>query len=270
MFDCRKLLRIWPRLRVVASLFLLSALSRPTLAAPPVIAAASDLQFALERVAADFTAREGTPLRLVFGSSGNFVHQITAGAPFELFFSADEAYVATLVKAGLTDGEGEIYGVGRLALLLPPGSPLPADGSLAGLAEALAQGRLIRLAIANPEHAPYGQRAMEALRHQGLWEPLSAGQRLVLGENVAQAAQFVLDGGADAGIVAGSLVRAPALAQRGRHALIPAEYHAPLVQRMVLLRKAGATARAFYAYVQQAEARAVLESYGFSLPVKTP
>ena len=270
MFDFRKLLRMWPRLQVVAGLSLLCAVSGPALAAQPVIAAASDLQFALERVAADFASREGTPVRLVFGSSGNFVHQITAGAPFELFFSADEAYVATLVEAGLTDGEGEIYGVGRLALLLPPDSPLTADGSLAALADAQAEGRLTRLAIANPEHAPYGQRAREALRHQGLWEALSAGQRLVLGENVAQAAQFVLDGGADAGIVAWSLVRAPALAQRGRHALIPAEYHAPLVQRMVLLRKASPTARAFYAYVQQAEARKVLESYGFSLPASAP
>lgn len=246
------------------------ALSAPSRAAPPVIAAASDLQFALERVAADFTSRGGTPLRLVFGSSGNFVHQIKAGAPFELFFSADEAFVTTLVEAGLTDGGGTIYGIGRLALLLPKHSKLPADGSLSGLVEPLAQGTLTRLAIANPEHAPYGQRAVEALRHRGIWESLASGQRVVMGENVAQAAQFVLEGGADAGIVAWSLVRAPALAERGRHALIPAEYHAPLIQRMVLLKNAGPTARAFYTYVQAPEARTVFEAYGFSLPASAP
>jgi molybdate transport system substrate-binding protein len=258
------------RLRRLGAVLGLALAANAVHAAPPVVAAASDLQFALEKLAADFAADGGEPLRLVFGSSGNFVHQITEGAPFELFFSADEAFVRTLEKAGLTDGAGEIYGVGRLALLLPPGSDLPADPALDGLATALAEGRLSRLAIANPAHAPYGQRAEEALRQRGLWDPLSTGKHLVMGENVAQAAQFVLEGGADAGLVAWSLVRAPALAGRGRHALVPANFHAPLIQRMVLLHGAGATARAFYAYIQQPPARAVLESFGFTLPASNP
>jgi len=236
------------------------------LAAPPAIAAASDLQFALTALAEDFSAREGTPVRLVFGSSGNFVQQIRAGAPFELFFSADEAYVKTLVDAGLTLGEGEVYGVGRLALLLPKNSPLADDASLADLALALKEGRLGRLALANPEHAPYGRRAEEALRARGIWAQLVAERRLVLGENVAQAAQFVLDGGADAGLVAWSLVRAPTLAKRARHVLLPASTHAPLIQRMVLLAGAGDTARAFHAFIGSPEARTVLATYGFTVP----
>lgn len=238
----------------------------PVLAAPPAIAAASDLQFALTTLAEDFGTREGSSVRLVFGSSGNFVQQIRAGAPFELFFSADEAYVKTLVDAGLTLGEGEVYGVGRLALLLPKDSPLAEDASLADLSLALREGRLGRLALANPEHAPYGRRAEETLRARGLWAQLVAERRLLLGENVAQAAQFVLDGGADAGLVAWSLVRAPTIATRARHVLLPESTHAPLIQRMVLLTGAGDTARAFYAFIGTPEARAVLATYGFTVP----
>lgn len=240
--------------------------AQPLLAAPPAIAAASDLQFALTALAEDFSTREGTPVRLVFGSSGNFVQQIRAGAPFELFFSADEAYVKTLVDAGLTLGEGEVYGVGRLALLLPKNSPLAEDASLADLTLALKAGRLGRLALANPAHAPYGRRAEETLRARGIWTQLEAERRLVLGENVAQAAQFVLDGGADAGIVAWSLVRAPTIATRARHVLLPASTHAPLIQRMVLLAGAGDTARAFHAFIGSPEARTVLAAYGFTVP----
>ncbi|MFN3495770.1 MAG: molybdate ABC transporter substrate-binding protein [Hydrogenophaga sp.] len=228
------------------------------------VAAASDLKFALEELAAQFDQSTGHRLRLVFGSSGNFKTQILQGAPFHLYLSADEKYVFELADAGRTEDRGRSYAVGRIGLLVPHGSPLQADGELKDLAAALQDGRLQRLAIANPEHAPYGARAREALQHQGLWEALQG--KLVVGENVSQAAQFATSGSAQGGIVAQSIALAPVVAQRGRFALIPDTWHQPLKQRMVLVRGAPPAARAFYAYLSTPAAQAVLQRYGFSLP----
>ena len=244
---------------------LLACLSLPTMAVEaPAVAAASDLQFALEAVAARFKADSGQSVRLVFGSSGNFYRQICEGAPFQLFLSADERYVEQLAAAGKTRGSGVLYAIGRIVLLAPQGAWLQVDGELQGLRAALAAGKIRRFAIANPEHAPYGQRAEEALRHAGLWEGLQG--KLVLGENVSQAAQFATSGNAQGGIIAYSLALAPNLAGRGEWALIPQDWHQPLRQRMVLLNKANATSEAFYRYLQEPAARAIMADYGFTLP----
>ena len=245
-------------------LTLLWACLSPAWAGPPVVAAAADLKFALEEVAAGFKARGGGEVRLVFGSSGNFYRQIQQGAPFGLLLSADEEFVSQLADAGKTPDRGALYAIGRIGILVPTGSPLKADGDLKDLAAALADGRLKRFAIANPEHAPYGQRAEEALRHVGLWEGIKG--RLVFGENAAQAAQFAVSGSTQGGIVAYSLALSPALEKQGEFALIPADWHAPLRQRMVLLAGADEATRAFYGYLQGAEARAVMERFGFALP----
>ena len=234
--------------------------------APPAIAAASDLKFALEEIAAGFTRATGLALRLSFGSSGNFTRQIEQGAPFELFLSADEDMIVRLVERGLTDGPGRLYAVGRLALVVPHGSPLQVDPSLRDLATALADGRLQRFAIANPEHAPYGQRAEEALRHAGLWESIRP--RLVLGENVSQAAQFASSGSAQAGMVAQSLALAPQVSHRMRSALIDERWHRPLRQRMALMRGAGEAARSFHDHLATPDAREILARHGFSLPTE--
>jgi molybdate transport system substrate-binding protein len=218
-------------------------------------------------VAIRFKAEALGEVRLTFGSSGNFTRQIEQGAPFEMFLSADEAYVFRLADAGLTDGRGALYAIGRIALIAPQASPLRIDGGLAGLREALAEGRIGRFAIANPEHAPYGRAAEQALRHAGLWEAVRP--FLVLGENVAQAAQFATAGAAQGGIIAYSLALAPDVARLGRHALLPADWHAPLNQRMVLLRRAGPRARAFYDFMQTRPAREVFIRYGFVLPGET-
>lgn len=228
------------------------------------VVAASDLQFALEELAADFQRASGHRLRLIFGSSGQFTTQILQGAPFHLFLSADEAFVARLVQAGRTQGDGRLYAVGRIGLLVAAGGALQADGTLRDLGAAMRDGRLRKLAIAHPEHAPYGARAREALQHAGLWQP--AQPHLVLGENVAQAAQFVLTGGAQAGIVAQSLARAPAVAAATRFALIDAGWHQPLRQRMVVLRGAPPAAHAFYEHLATPAAQAVLARYGFEVP----
>ena len=233
-------------------------------AATTNIAAASDLKFALEEVALSFEKQSGQTLTLTFGSSGTFATQIRHGAPFQLFLSADEDYVLKLQADGYTLDQGALYAVGRIALLAPVSSPLILDGELKGLAALMQQGKLQRFAIANPEHAPYGQRAQEALQHAGLWQDIQP--KLIFGENVSQAAQFAISGSAEGGIVALSLAKSPQMAKLGHYVVIPAEWHTPLKQRMVLLKGADATAQAFYTYLQQPAARAVLRRYGFTLP----
>ncbi|MGE5172119.1 MAG: molybdate ABC transporter substrate-binding protein [Rudaea sp.] len=230
----------------------------------PNVAAASDLQFALPEIVAAFRRETGHDVRLSFGSSGNFRRQIADGAPFELFLSADAAYTEALFREGRTVDAGVVYAIGRLALVVPKDSPIALDGELRGLAAALAAGHITRFAIANPEHAPYGRAAREALTRAGLWKAIEP--RLVLGENVSQAAQFATSGATQGGIVAYSLARAPGMDARARSLLLPRTLHAPLVQRMVLLRNAGATARLFYAYLQQAPAQSILARYGFDVP----
>lgn len=262
------------RRTVLTAALAIAALAAGSLSAPaaarsdgspaPVVAAASDLQFALEEVAAAFQAETGQSVRLSMGSSGNFARQIRQGAPYQMYLSADEDYVLGLARDGLTRDEGALYAVGRIAVIAPHGSPLWADGSLDGLKAALDEGRIVRFAIANPEHAPYGKRAEEALRQRGLWEAIRP--RLVFGENVSQAAQFATSANAQGGIVAYSLALSPKVSALGTYALIPADWHAPLRQRMVLLKSAGPVAERFYDYVQRPAARAIFRKYGFVLP----
>jgi len=200
----------------------------------------------------------------VFGSSGSFTQQIQNGAPYEVFLSADEGYVRTLQAAGRTEGGGELYAVGRIGIFTPRGSPVRADAGLRDLRAALRDGRLRKLAIANPAHAPYGRAAREALQRAGLWT--AAEPRLVLGENVSQATQFATSGAAQAGIIPLSLATTPQVKAAGAFVLLPADWHAPLRQRAVVLKGAGPTARAFHDFLQGAEARAIFARYGFSLP----
>jgi molybdate transport system substrate-binding protein len=232
--------------------------------AAPLVAAASDLRFALDELAQSFAREQGKEVRIVYGSSGKFRRQIAEGAPYELFLSADEDYVAALAREGRTIDQGVTYAIGRIALVLPEDSPLMLDPDLRDLAFAAADGRLRKFAIANPEHAPYGRAAREALVTAGAWDAVRP--RLVLGENVAQAAQFALSGSAQGGVVALSLARAPGVLGKARFVSIPQSLHRPLRQRMVLTRRAGATARAFYAFLQQPAARGVLARFGFELP----
>ncbi|MDP3031115.1 MAG: molybdate ABC transporter substrate-binding protein [Rhodocyclaceae bacterium] len=232
----------------------------------PPIAAAADLKFALAEIARTFEKDTGRKLRLSFGSSGNFTHQLEQGAPFELFLSADENYIFRLAEKGIAADRGVLYAIGRVVMFAPHGSTLQVDAQLADLKTALGDGRLKRFAIANPDHAPYGRAARAALQQAGLWATIQP--KLVLGENASQATQFAAAGSSQGGIVPLSLSKAPEIARLGTFALIPAEWHAgePLRQRMALTKKAGETARAFYAYLQQPVARAVFVRHGFELP----
>lgn len=233
-------------------------------AARPRVAAASDLQFALQEIAGQFARDTGASVDLVFGSSGTLARQLIAGAPFDLFLSADQSLVFKVAEAGLAPDTGVTYARGRLVLFAPPGSRIKPESGMAGLRANLARGEIRRFAIANPEHAPYGRAAEAALRTHRLWDLVRP--RLVLGENVSQAAQFAVSGNADGGIVAYSLTLAPALRGRGSSWLIPERDHPPLEQRMVLLKRAGPVAARFYRYLQEEPARATLERYGFARP----
>jgi molybdate transport system substrate-binding protein len=260
-------LRLVPRL---VALLLIGMLAGAASAAPAKVAAAADLRFALTELAGRFREDTGHAVNLSFGSSGTFTHQIEQGAPFELFLSADEAFAFRLADVGLAVDRGVLYGIGRLVVFAPHGSPLEVDAELRGLRAALAEDRIRRFAIANPEHAPYGRAARAALQHAGLWQVVEG--RLVLGENASQAMQFAASGSSQGGIVPLSLSKAQEVAALGRFALIPADWHLaePLRQRAILLKGASDAARAFYAFLQTPAARDVLVRYGFLLPDDAP
>ena len=233
-------------------------------AGAPVIAAASDLKFVLDEVSAAYAAVSSRRVRVVYGSSGNFSRQIEQGAPFEIFMSADEEFVFRLAAAGKTEDKGLQYAIGRIVLFAPEGSVVGVDERMDGLKAALAQGRVQRFAIANPEHAPYGRAAEQALKAVGAWDSIRG--HLVLGENVSQAAQFASGGSAQGGIFAYSLALSPAVSRLGRYVLLPESLHQPLRQRMVLIKGAGSQAREFFRFLQQPTARALFKRYGFGLP----
>jgi molybdate transport system substrate-binding protein len=230
----------------------------------PSIAAAANLNFALSEIGDRCARDHGTKVELVFGASGTLTRQIQDGAPFELFLAADEEFPNQLAAAGLTRDAGVVYAVGRLAIFAPAGSPLTVDERLDGLARLAKAGGVTRFAIANPEVAPYGKAAEAVLRTRGLWDTIRP--RLVLGDTIAQAAQFATTGNAVGGLVAYSLVLGPGFADRGTHAVIPEEDHPPLRQRMVLLKRAGADATRFYTYLQSDTARAILSRHGYGVP----
>jgi molybdate transport system substrate-binding protein len=230
----------------------------------PSVAAAASLRYALDEAAAAFTRETRQSVRISYAASGSLVQQIEAGAPYQLFLSADEAHVFRLADKGLAENRGTIYAVGRLALIAPPGSSLGLDPKLKGLAKGLSDGSVTRLAIANPETAPYGAAARDALAATGLWPRASA--VLVTGENVGQAFQFVTSGNAQAGLVSLSLVKSDGFT--GRSALVDSSLHKPLVQRMALLKGAGPTARRFHDWLLSPKGQKLLARYGYGPPPK--
>lgn len=241
---------------------------RPTSASPSVlrVVAASDLKFVLAQLLEMFEKETGLRVEASYGSSGNFARQIRQGLPAHLFMSADEAWVQQLVDAGqtraLANGErdtGVVYGLGRIALFVPLGSPLTLDQELQGVRAGWAS--VGKFAIANPEHAPYGRAAREALERLGMWDMVKS--KLVLGENIAQATQFVSTGAAQVGITALALALAPEVAKHGRHLVLPETLHQPMRQRMVLLKDAPFAAQRLYDYLQTPAARVLFRRYGF-------
>jgi molybdate transport system substrate-binding protein len=233
------------------------------LAGSLTIAAAADLKYAMAEVVKNFRAeRPGDRVEVIYGSSGKFSTQIANGAPFDMFFSADIQFPRELEKKGLTAGAARPYAVGRIVLwsLKPDLAKTPLKD--------MPQAAVRKFAIANPQHAPYGLRAQEAMQHQGVWEAMKP--KLVMGENIAHTAQFVDSGAADAGIVALALVLSPTMQGKGAWTLIPDDWHEPLEQGYAITRRAAANplARDFARYMESEPARAVMRRYGFVLPAE--
>jgi molybdate transport system substrate-binding protein len=223
-----------------------------------LVLAASDLQFALPELASEFEAEHGVAVDVVLGSTGNLTAQIENGAPADLFMAANERFIDRLETAGLTLPETRrVYAVGRLVVAVRAGTELPTE------LDELVQPGYATIAIANPEHAPYGQAAREAMAAVGVWRAVES--RLVLGESVSQAFQYVRGGNADAGIVALSIAIAD---QTVRWVEIPADLHAPLRQAAAVLRGSRRTGLAaqFLDYVVSDEGQAILRRYGFEPP----
>ncbi len=229
------------------------------------VAAAADLQFALGEVVAAFEeAHPDIKVRVSYGASGNFYAQLSNRAPFDVFFSADVDYPRKLVAEGLADKDSEfIYAIGHLVVWVRKESPL--DVEKLG-AKALLDPSVRKVAIANPKHAPYGRAAEAALKSLDVYDALK--DRLVLGENVAQAAQFAETGSADAGVFALSLALAPTLREKGRYWEVPLDAYPRLEQGAVVLSWAQdrQAADALCAYVKGPEGRAILRRYGFLMP----
>jgi molybdate transport system substrate-binding protein len=235
-----------------------TALGAQTLA----VAAASDLQSALPAIAALFEKDTGHPVALTFGSSGNFFTQIQNGAPFDVLLSADIDYARQLEAGGFSEpGSLYQYAKGRLVLWTRNDSGVDVRSGLSGLADA----HVRRVAIANPEHAPYGRAAVAALRHEGLYERMQG--KLVLGENISQAAQFAQSGSADAGLIALALALSPTLKSTGTYADVPDSWHPPIEQAACVMSasRQKMLARQFVDYLKNPGSVRILRAYGFTV-----
>lgn len=251
--------RIWKWAVVLIGLGLASAVATgQTLR----VAAASNLKFVLADLEAQYRQQTGQSTEFSFGASVQLARQIQQGLPVQLFISADEEQVAWLAQAGLTRDAGQRYALGRLALISLRGSGVSVAG---GLPAALSSLRPTdKLAIANPQLAPYGRAAQDILQKSGAWPTLQ--KQLVLGDNIGQATQFVLTGAAPLGITAYSLTLAPEAADRLQVWPVPASLHAPLPQALVLLKNAGREAEAFRDFLLGPAARPVWLRHGYALP----
>jgi molybdate transport system substrate-binding protein len=231
------------------------------------VAAAADLQFAMADLAHQFERATGDALRVTYGSSGNFFSQLQNGAPFDLFFSADIDYPKKLQSAGLAEpGSIFAYAVGRIVIWTPADSKLDVPNQNWN---ALLHLSVSKIAIANPGHAPYGRAAVAAMQAAGIYEKVK--DRLVFGENISQAAQFVQSGNAQAGIIALSLAVSPAM-KDGKRWEIPADSYPAIEQAVVMLKNAKNkdAARAFLEFVKSESGRATLARYGFAIPTAGP
>jgi len=230
------------------------------------VAAAADMSAVLPELAARYTKQTGQNVKSSFGSSGNLTNQIRNGAPFDVFFSADEDYPKQLIAEGLADKDTLYrYAVGHLVLWVP--GSMPIDPQKSGI-QTLLDPSVKKIAIANPAHAPYGRAAEAALKHFGIYDRVSA--KLVFGENVSQAAQFVESGSAQAGLIALSHAMAAEFKDKGRYWPVPLDAYPTLNQAAVVISRSRsqAAARKFIEFVRTPEAASLLSAYGFSLPTE--
>lgn len=255
----------FPRMIIlVAGAIVVACWSPPNASAENLtVAAAADLTFAFTDVAAQFQQQGPDQLRISYGSSGNFFSQIKNGAPYDVFFSADVQYPQKLAAAGLVES-GSIYeyAAGKIVIWVPAGSTLDLNRGL----DVLLDPAIHKIAIANPEHAPYGRAAVAAMQHHGIYDKVKG--KLVMGEDISQTAQFVQSGNADVGILALSLALAPALKDHGRFAIIPASDYPPIIQAACVIKatKHPELAKRFLEFMKQRATVAKMDEYGFVLP----
>jgi molybdate transport system substrate-binding protein len=232
-----------------------------------LVAAASDLSLPMKEIVAAFEKKTGHTVKLTLGSSGAFQAQIVNGAPFDVYMSADVDYIRQLEALKLVEtGSVYIYAIGRIVIWAP--NRLPIDLAKLGV-ESLVQPQVKKIAIANPAHAPYGRAAVAAMEYFKVYDRVKP--RLVLGENVAQAAQFLSSGAADIGVIAFSLAASDSMRAAGHYFEIPPDSYPPMEQGMAILkqaRKAGhyEAAKAFHDWIAGENSRAIFKKHGFSVP----
>jgi len=251
--------------QTIFALFLIMLLcpAGVALAEDLTIAAASDLNFAFKELAGEFEKTSGHHVKLSLGSSGNFYAQIQNGAPFDLYFSADIGYPRKLEEAGLTvPGSLYRYAVGRIVVWTGHGSRLDMGQGM----EVLREQSIKKIAIANPKHAPYGRAAVSAMEHFNLYQQVK--DRLVLGENISQAAQFVESGACEVGIIALSLALAPTMKAKGTYWEVPADAHPALEQGAVILKSSQRreVAQEFLEFIKGQTGQEIMKRYGFTIP----
>jgi molybdate transport system substrate-binding protein len=229
------------------------------------VVAAADLQFAMQDVAARFQKETGKTVKPIYGSSGNFFQQIQNGAPFDMFFSANLDYPKQLDAAGwIEPGSFYQYARGKIVIWVRIESKLDLSSGM----KALLDPSVKKIAVANPQHAPYGQAAVAAMQNQNVYDKVK--EKFVLGENISQTASFVVSGSADVGIVALSLALSPNMKDKGRYVEVPADEYPPIEQACVILKtsKNKETAVQFLSFIKTAAIGDVLKSYGFDVPAK--
>ena len=254
------------RRRTLIALFAVFFIRQFCLAQSITVAAAADLQSAMQDVVAGFQKKTGKEVKLIYGSSGNFFQQLQNGAPFDMFFSANLDYPKKLQTAGLTEpGSYYEYAKGKIVIWVPKDSVLDLSSGL----RALLDPSIKKIAVANPQHAPYGQAAVSAMQKEGIYDRVK--EKFVLGENISQTASFIMSGSADVGIVALSLALSPNMRDKGRYAEIPLDEYPPIDQACVILTssKNKELAQQFLSYMKSATVADTLAGYGFDVSNRT-
>jgi molybdate transport system substrate-binding protein len=250
--------------KIVSGLVFVLGLNGSLLADKITVFAAADLRFALDEVKKEFLkTNQNHELEMIYGSSGKGMHQIENGAPYDLYFSANEEFVEKLYKEGYVIEPSKLYAVGRVVLW----SKNPNFDEKKGF-ENLKEPWVKKIAIANPTHAPYGEKAQQAMEGLGIYKDIES--KLVLGENISHTAQFIESGAADIGVIALSLALAPTIAQGTNpdYYLIDYKLHQPLLQGYTITKNAkdNSLARDFYNYINTDKAKEILKQFGFDIP----
>ena len=226
------------------------------------IAVASNMKDAFAAIQTEFKSNHAGDFRVVYGSSGNITAQILNGAPFSLFISGDESYPLELFKRKVALDEGQVYAIGKIALLSNRSKGIALGTSKPAIANAIQKAN--KIAIAKPELAPYGKAAVDYLKAEGLWD--TAKTKLVYGDNISVASMYVASGAADIGFTALSLALSPDIAKETQYLVLSPISYEPIKQRMILLKNPPPIATALYQFMQSPKARSILQSYGYQIP----